>query len=53
MLEVQNLDVRYGQLRAVRNVGFDLAPGEVVSLIGANGGGKSTLLRAIAGAHAL
>lgn len=50
MLSVSNLDVRYGQFRAVQDVSLEIAKGDLVSLIGANGAGKSTLLRAIAGA---
>ena len=48
-LEVRNLSVAYGNIRAVRNVSLDLAQGEQVCLIGANGAGKTTLLKAIAG----
>lgn len=49
ILSVQNLDVRYGQFRAVRDVSFALDKGEVVALIGANGAGKTTMLEALAG----
>jgi branched-chain amino acid transport system ATP-binding protein len=52
LLSVGNLDVRYGQLRAVRGVSIAVAKGEILALVGANGAGKSTLLRTIAGAHA-
>ena len=51
LLEVEELDCRYGLLQAVRGVSFEMAVGETVALIGANGAGKSTLLRAVAGAH--
>lgn len=50
-LRVEELDVRHGQLHAVRDVTFSVAAGETVALVGANGAGKTTLLRAIAGAH--
>jgi branched-chain amino acid transport system ATP-binding protein len=50
MLEVDDLSVRYGVLDAVRGVSLRLAPGEAVALIGGNGAGKSSILRAIAGA---
>ncbi|REG81934.1 ABC transporter ATP-binding protein [Marinomonas pollencensis] len=50
-LQVNNLDVRHGQLAAVRGVSMTLNKGDVVALIGANGAGKTTFLRAISGAH--
>jgi branched-chain amino acid transport system ATP-binding protein len=50
-LAVEHLDVRHGQLQAVRDVGFSLAAGTTLALVGANGAGKTTLLRALAGAH--
>lgn len=50
-LEVQNLDARHGQLKAVKGVSFALSKGEILALVGANGAGKSTMLRTIAGAH--
>ena len=49
MLEVQNLEVAYGTIRAVHGVSFCVDKGEIVTLIGANGAGKSTILRAISG----
>jgi branched-chain amino acid transport system ATP-binding protein len=51
VLEVRNLTVHHGQLRAVEDVSFHVYPGEVYAIIGANGAGKSTLLRTIAGLH--
>ncbi|MGW5432732.1 ABC transporter ATP-binding protein [Streptomyces sp. NPDC004059] len=48
-LEIENLEVRYGATRALRDVTCRVAEGEVLALIGANGAGKSTLLRAVAG----
>lgn len=51
LLIVENLDMRYGLLQAVRGVSFQVKKGETVALVGANGAGKTTLMRAIAGAH--
>jgi branched-chain amino acid transport system ATP-binding protein len=48
-LRVENLDVRYGGVHAVRGLSFEVAPGEIVGLIGANGAGKSSTLHAIMG----
>jgi branched-chain amino acid transport system ATP-binding protein len=50
MLEVENLEVRYGAVRAVKDVCLEVAEGEMVSLLGANGSGKTTTMLAIAGA---
>lgn len=47
MLEVKNLNVRYGGIHAVRGIDFDVPEGSIVTLIGANGAGKSSSLRAI------
>lgn len=49
MLKVNNLSVNYGMIQAVNNVSFEVQEGEVVSLIGANGAGKSTILRTLSG----
>ena len=48
-LQVRNLDFSYGPVQVLFDVSFDVAPGEVVALLGTNGAGKSTLLRAISG----
>jgi len=52
MLEVSGLEVRYGAIRAVRGITLNVAKGELVALIGANGAGKSSTLMCIAGALA-
>ena len=49
MLKVQDLSVHYGMIQAVHNVSFEVKQGEIVSLIGANGAGKTTILRTISG----
>jgi branched-chain amino acid transport system ATP-binding protein len=49
MLEVEALSVSYGQRRALEGVSLSVAEGEIVTLLGANGSGKSTMLRAISG----
>ena len=51
LLEVRDLVVHHGQLRALDGVSLRVFPGEVYAIIGANGAGKSTLLRTIAGLH--
>jgi branched-chain amino acid transport system ATP-binding protein len=48
-LTLDALDVRYGGVQAVRSLSFEVAPGEIVGLIGANGAGKSSTLHAIMG----
>jgi branched-chain amino acid transport system ATP-binding protein len=50
LLDVEELDVRYGRTHAVRGVSLRVAEGEVVTVLGANGAGKSSLLKAIIGA---
>lgn len=49
MLEVRDLRVHYGAVEAVKGVSFQIHAGEIISLIGANGAGKSTILRALTG----
>jgi branched-chain amino acid transport system ATP-binding protein len=49
LLDVRALDAFYGDFQALFGVSIDVAPGEVVAVIGANGAGKSTLLKCIAG----
>jgi len=51
LLEVRDLTVHHGQLRALDRVSLRVFPGEVYAIIGANGAGKSTLLRTIVGLH--
>ena len=51
LLEVRDLVVHHGQLRALDGISLRVLPGEVYAIIGANGAGKSTLLRTIAGLH--
>ena len=50
-LDVQQLEVRYGPVQAIRGVSLTVAPGSVTALLGANGAGKSTTVMAIAGAR--
>ena len=47
LLDVKNLEVRYGGIRAVKGIDLDVAQGELVALIGANGAGKTSALKAI------
>lgn len=49
LLEIRNLVVSYGGIEAVKNISLDVTEGQIVTLIGANGAGKSTTLKSIAG----
>jgi branched-chain amino acid transport system ATP-binding protein len=52
VLSIKDLVVSYGNIRAVKGISFDVHEGEIVTLIGANGAGKSSTLRAISGVAA-
>ena len=49
MLQVENINVFYGNIHAIRDISFSVNDGEVVALIGANGAGKSTTLKTVSG----
>ena len=49
ILSIHDLSVNYGGIEAVKGISFDVHEGEIVTLIGANGAGKSSTLRTIAG----
>lgn len=49
MLKVENINVYYGVINAIKNVSFEVKQGEIVALIGANGAGKTSIMHAISG----
>ena len=49
MLKIENLQVHYGGIQALRGISLEVPDGKIVTLIGANGAGKSTTLRTITG----
>ena len=49
MLRVENLSFSYDKIQAIRNVSFELQKGEIIAIVGANGAGKSSLMKCIAG----
>ena len=49
MLRVDNIHVYYGSIHAIKGVSFSIEKGEIVTLIGANGAGKSTILKTVSG----
>jgi branched-chain amino acid transport system ATP-binding protein len=51
MLEVHDLHLSYGRIRALQGVSLVVRPGQIVTLVGPNGAGKSSLLRTVAGVH--
>ena len=51
MLKLENIDVRYGPIHAVKDVSLTVGDAQIVAVLGSNGAGKSSLLRAIAGAE--
>jgi len=51
MLSVENISVSYGPIRAIRDIRLSVSSGEIVALLGSNGAGKSTTLKALMGLH--
>ncbi|MCX5917449.1 MAG: ATP-binding cassette domain-containing protein, partial [Deltaproteobacteria bacterium] len=49
MLEVRDIEVAYGEILALKGISFTVKEGELVTIIGANGAGKTTILRAVMG----
>jgi branched-chain amino acid transport system ATP-binding protein len=50
LLSVRNLETFYGPITAIRGVSFDVTPGQIVTILGANGAGKTTVLKSVCGA---
>jgi branched-chain amino acid transport system ATP-binding protein len=50
LLSVRNLETYYGPITAIRGVSFDVVPGQIVTILGANGAGKTTVLKSVCGA---
>ena len=51
LLSVRDLETYYGPITAIRGVSFDVSDGQIVTILGANGAGKTTVLKSICGAH--
>ena len=49
MLKIEDMHVYYGAIHAIKGVSFEVGEGEIVALIGANGAGKSTILKTVSG----
>ena len=49
LLEIKDLEVNYGVIKAIKGVSFDVNEGEIIALIGANGAGKTAILHTITG----
>ena len=50
LLSVRNLETYYGPITAIRGVSFDVTEGQIVTILGANGAGKTTVLKSVCGA---
>ena len=53
MLKINDIHVYYGAIHAVKGVSFEVGDGEIVALIGANGAGKSTILKTVSGSESV
>ena len=51
MLKIESLDVFYGDAQALDGVSLDIAEGSIVAIVGANGAGKTSLIRTVSGIH--